>query len=324
LVEVEAERLPEVLLAMQDAEPLAANWMRGAVDVIAERAVEQGRPLPQAKLERILADRHLAPRARRLAYEWIVRVDRGAPARLLPGMLDDPSLEMRRDAVAMLIERADAKRNDNDTPAAVALLQQAFAAARAVDQITTLEKKLAELEHPVDVRRHFGFLATWHLIAPFDNTDKGGFGVAYPPEREIDLAASYPGKTDKVAWRVHTTENKFGVVDLNRVIGKHMGVVGYAYGEFSSSVERDAELRLGCINANKVWLNGELLIASPIYHAGTSIDQYIMPVRLRAGANRILLKVCQNEQKEEWAQRWQFQLRVCDSLGTAIAPNQPK
>ena len=39
---------------------------------------------------------------------------------------------------------------------------------------------------------------------------------------------------------------------------------------------------------------------------------------LRKGKNVILLKVCQNEQTDAWAQNWQFQLRICDPVGTAI------
>jgi hypothetical protein len=30
------------------------------------------------------------------------------------------------------------------------------------------------------------------------------------------------------------------------------------------------------------------------------------------------VKCCQDEQKEEWTVEWEFQLRVCDSTGTAI------
>jgi cyclic pyranopterin phosphate synthase len=41
--------------------------------------------------------------------------------------------------------------------------------------------------------------------------------------------------------------------------------------------------------------------------------------KLKAGVNRILIKVCQNEQKEAWAQRYIFQARVCDSTGKAIS-----
>ena len=75
---------------------------------------------------------------------------------------------------------------------------------------------------------------------------------------------------------------------------------------------------MGCINGNKVWVNGELVIANHVYHAGTEVDQYVAPVKLQPGPNSILVKVCQNEQTESWAQRWQFQLRVCDAVGTAI------
>jgi hypothetical protein len=40
------------------------------------------------------------------------------------------------------------------------------------------------------------------------------------------------------------------------------------------------------------------------------------------------VKLCQNEQKEKWTVEWEFQLRVCDSTGTAILstdrPDIPK
>jgi hypothetical protein len=109
-----------------------------------------------------------------------------------------------------------------------------------------------------------------------------------------------------------------GIVDLNKAIGKHMGVIGYAYAEFIAEREGDVELRLGCINGNKIWLNGKLLTANHVYHTGQQVDQYVGKGRLVAGRNTILLKIAQNEQKEDWAQNWQFQLRVCDRIGTAI------
>jgi hypothetical protein len=48
------------------------------------------------------------------------------------------------------------------------------------------------------------------------------------------------------------------------------------------------------------------------------IDQYQLPGQLNPGKNTILVKACQNEQIETWTVEWQFQLRVCDSSGTAI------
>jgi hypothetical protein len=95
-----------VLQAMDDADPIAANWLRGAVDAIAERAMRDGRPLPAAEFESFVLDRSHAGPVRRLASEWLVRTDATAPDRLIPGMLDDPSTELRRDAVARELERA--------------------------------------------------------------------------------------------------------------------------------------------------------------------------------------------------------------------------
>ena len=48
------------------------------------------------------------------------------------------------------------------------------------------------------------------------------------------------------------------------------------------------------------------------------MDVYQVPAKLKAGSNRILLKICQNEQEQTWAQRYQFNLRVCDKTGTAV------
>ena len=48
------------------------------------------------------------------------------------------------------------------------------------------------------------------------------------------------------------------------------------------------------------------------------MDQYVGRGELKAGNNVILLKICQNEQTEAWAQDWKFQLRVCDASGKAI------
>jgi len=67
-----------------------------------------------------------------------------------------------------------------------------------------------------------------------------------------------------------------------------------------------------------VWFNGKLLFGRDEYHRGSRIDQYRLPVELKAGKNTILVKVCQNEEVKDWTKEWEFQLRVCDATGTAI------
>ena len=88
--------------------------------------------------------------------------------------------------------------------------------------------------------------------------------------------------------------------------------------EFVSDGPQDVEFRLACKNAWKLWLNGQLLFGREEYHRGMQLDQYRVQGSLRPGRNTILVKVCQNEVVEPWTVEWQFQLRVCDGVGSAI------
>jgi hypothetical protein len=318
-----AQELPAILTAFDDAGPLAANWLRAAVDAIAERQLRDGESLPAAELEAFVRDTKHAPRARRLAYEWLARADATIPDRLIPSLLDDPSVELRRDAVARLLDLAAALQKFELPSAAHEVYAKAFSAARDLDQVKQLKTELEKLGQKVELPLHFGFIVEWKLIGPFDNTGEKGLDVAYPPEEAIDLAAEFDGKPldgnpRRVHWIDHVTTDEYGVVDLNQALGTANGVLAYAYAEFESDAQRPAELRLGRDNAAKIWLNGELLHEHRVYHSGVDMDQYIARGTFEQGKNRILLKICQNEQKEDWAQGWGFQLRVCDAAGTAI------
>jgi hypothetical protein len=317
LAAVNARQLPAVLAGLDDASPLAANWIRSAVDAIVERAEDK---LPRADLQRFMFDTAHAPRARRMAYEILLRGEPGLADRVLPKMLDDPSLELRRDAVARVLAEGDRQASGDpiDQVRTVAAYQKALDAARDLDQVKHAAEQLGRLGQTVDLPRHFGFITTWHAVGPFDNRDQKGFAVAFLPETTLDFAASYSGKDADVKWHEFVTNDPYGQVDLNRAVGKHLGAVAYAAAEFDSDRDRDVELRLATENACKLWLNGKLLLESEVYHSFTSMDQFVGRGAMKQGRNLILVKVCQNEQTEEWAQVWQFQLRVCDATGTAI------
>lgn len=308
------EQLPEVLEAMDNASPLALNWLRLCAESIAQRHHER---LSPTLLEKFVKDTSHGAKARRLAFEFLCSADATAKERLVPGFLNDPSLELRREAVAKQLADAE-KLVESDKPGAIQSYRKAFAASRDLDQVKGATEALKKLGEEVDLPLHFGFLMTWRIIGPFDNVDDKGWDLAYPPEKEIDLDATYEGKKGKLKWIEHTTTDPYGVVDLTVALDKHKGAVAYAYAEFLADKEQPADLRLGCVNANKLWLNGELLTANHVYHSGTEVDQFKSSGKLKAGKNAILLKICQNEQTEAWAQDWRFQLRVCDSIGTPI------
>ncbi len=72
LSQAEAAQIPQLLAALDDANPLAANWIRGAVDAIAERELDADGKLPAAALENFVLETGHNPRARRLAYEVLL------------------------------------------------------------------------------------------------------------------------------------------------------------------------------------------------------------------------------------------------------------
>jgi hypothetical protein len=306
--------LPEVLAGMDDASPVAVNWLRGAVEAIQDKALQKGEKLPVDRIEGFLNDTRHAGASRRLAYETLVRLDPKTPERYLPKMLDDPSSELRRDAVA--VKLASVKSNGNADPKTY---QSLLKHARDVDQVNEICAALKKLGVEIDKTRHYGFITRWNLIGPFDNVKGVGFNAVYPPEKEIILKASYTGKGDeKVAWREHATTKELGLVDLNEAVGKLKGAVYYAYAAVESASERPVELRAASNNAVRIWLNGKEIYFREEYHHGMQLDQHVGKGVLKAGRNEILLKVLQNEQTDSWAQQWSFQLRVCDYLGAAV------
>jgi hypothetical protein len=314
----QSKDLVTILAAFDGANPLAANWLRSAFESIADRELRATGKLPQAELEQFILQTQHDPRARRMAFEWLLKVDAGAADRLIPGMLNDPSVEFRADAVGRLIAAATKFEADGKTEDAKAIFLKAMAAARDEDQIEAIVKPLDKMGVKVDLPRHFGFIMDWILIGPFDNTANKGFPVAYVPETEIKLDAKYPGQKEDVTWSKHVTDDKYGLVDLSKVTMPQKGSVTYAYTVFTSDKDQTVDLRLGTPNAWKLWVNGKYVFGREEYHRGMAIDQYKMRATFKKGPNQILLKICQNEQKEEWAQRWQYQLRVCDATGTAI------
>ncbi len=202
--------------------------------------------------------------------------------------------------------------------AAIEAYRVAFRSSRDLDQIKTAAAKLRELGQTVDLATHMGFITTWRLVAPFDNVGGRGWDVAYPPEKGVDLSAEYDGQRGKITWKEVTTTDDYGVVDLNQQLAKHKGAIAYAHATFVSDKDQTVDVRIGSITGVKLWVNGELLDERYVFHSGMEVDQYVSRAKLKKGPNSILVKIAQNEQTENWAQDWKFQLRVCDSIGSAV------
>ena len=324
LANVGSPALMPLLHGFRNASPLAANWLRNACEQLIDAETKAGRKLPQQELEAFVLDQAQSPLARRLIYETLRQSDPRIEDRLIPDMLLDASPEFRRDAVARLIGQAAAIP---DATKATQLYRRAISGAVHEDQVKTIAEALRKNNETIDIQKHFGFLPEWSVVGPFDNKDEKGFAVAYGPELEInnskapDLQAEYDGQLGKVRWQPITTTDDYGMVDIAKQIENYKGSSMYAATTWNSSKDQQVEIRLGTPNSWKLWVNGELVFEREEYHRSSKLDQYRVPVTLKSGVNTLMFKVCQNEMTQDWAQRYQFQIRICDSTGSAILPS---
>ncbi len=314
-------KLIEVVEAMAGADPVQKNLLLGAAQTVLARNPQNG----AAQLQAIIDNKQLDAAARYWAFTELTRGDAKKRDAMLQTMLDDPSLELRYEAVKLAQSEVKGLKEGGAEPAKlIESYSKLLKSARLPEQVQQIAGSMKELGETVDLLNHFGFVKNWQVIASFDNRNKVGFNTAYAPEKaylatqSIDPKAEYDGKGDKASWQAVETKEPDGAVNLNPVFKNEKGAVAYAYAEFKVNQPLECEVRLGCINANKVWVNGTQVMSNDVYHAGTQIDQYTAPVKLKAGKNTILVKVCQNDQTEQWAQDWKFQLRFADASGLAI------
>ncbi len=347
LSQLPASQIGVILGAFGDASPLVKNWLR----VVASSVAENGE-FPKQELLAFFADRSRDPDARHLVFQLLVANDPQSLTKLMEGAQTDPSLPIRHLAISRMLDRAAAQQEGKENDAAIASYRDVLAEGRNPNQLKTAANALEKLGVKVDLAEELGMIRHWWAMGTYDNQDSKHFATSYLPEslylaegrlppawlaekapiRKADESDNAP----QVAHRV-TSDDPLGMVDLNPTFAKAKDAVVYAYAEFdlppdffggkssASQGGQPVQARLGCITANKVWVNGKPALSNEVYHSGTRIDQYVGECSLVPGRNTVLIKVLQNAQTEPWAQDWQFQFRFTDLTGAGlpIVPTTP-
>lgn len=305
--------LPAIFAAMDTPDTVIVNWLLTAVDAIAAEQKSKGKPLPVEQLLQFIQDSKHQGRARRLALELVETAVPGTTERRLPGWLNDP--EFRYESVEQLLA-ATAKLKDPETVRQ--RYRQAFAAARDVEQVKAIERKLKELGTDVDVLAHLGFFRDWYVLGPFDAHEMKGFATVYPPEEKIDLAAAYAGKRGNIRWKriTYQPQDRIGLINLAKELGSADDAVAYAYTAFRAAAAVEAEFRGGADDNLSVWVNGKRVFAFEEYRNGVRLDRHRFKVPLRLGVNTVLVKVCQAPADTGSPEpNWEFLLRMVDASG---------
>lgn len=252
------EILPELFAHMDTDNLVAANWCRYVYQQIVTRELAKPQPQIPADFLRsyILSSKHQG-RARRLAWDLLDRVDPQFREQQLPRLLDDP--EFRFDAVQRVLQQADQLRQADQSGAAIEQYQLAFRHARESAQIIKAANQLEQLAVKVNIIEQMGFLNRWYLLGPFDAPQFSGFAQVFPPEKQVDLTATYAGQDGTIGWQPYQATDRLGQTNLVQVIGPVKEAVGYAYTEVHSPSSQKAELRCGADDNMTVWINGKLV-----------------------------------------------------------------
>lgn len=164
------------------------------------------------------------------------------------------------------------------------------------------DKAMELMQQTGFVHEHF-----WLTLGPFDNTEGIAYDTEYIPENTpyIDITAEYEGVNGQISWRKFTDTVFDGFIDFGKDINWS---ASYAVATVTSPDEREVQFRVGNDDQAKIWLNGNQIYTNT--KVGWAIvDDNIFPVKLKAGKNTILIKLCNARLN------WGFYLRITDNNG---------
>src|SRR5262249_36846274 len=134
----------------------------------------------------------------------------------------------------------------------------------------------------------------WHYCGPFDNSDRQAFDFVFPPEKKLDLRDTYPGKGgQRIGWKEFKGFRLGAIVDLAELFpDDKTSAAVYLFHEFESDREFKLPLSLGSDDTCSVFFNGTRVLHED-HERAASPDQYRAELKVKAGKNQLLIKVCQ-------------------------------
>jgi len=176
----------------------------------------------------------------------------------------------------------------------------------------SLRRAARDVRH--GVRRDFltpmGSPSEWNVIGPFGNENGVGFSAEYPPEREVDLKATYVGAGVEARWaraKVFPT----GFMDLARIFRPPDYRCAYALCYARTKRDHKARILFGSDDGAKIWVGGEQVFAVDAVR-GAEPDDDTVDVVLPRGTVPILLKITNHKGA------WGFYFRMTDQKGKCI------
>ncbi len=183
-------------------------------------------------------------------------------------------------------------------------------AARRLVGLYELRERYADADR---VTPELGFIEPWKIIGAFDNDQGRGLLAEHPPESSIDFDAEVRGRLMPVRWRdARPAMDRTGLVVLPDLVSPNRWSVAYLLTQVHSDEPRDVQLRITTPDSMRLWVNGAL-VAEQERIGGWATDNLVVPIRLEAGWNRVLVKSAHRDRGS-----WVFGARITDADGEPV------
>jgi len=130
----------------------------------------------------------------------------------------------------------------------------------------------------------------WFVLGPIPAKSRSDYYRSYPLEERIDLTGTVIIGGTQYSWRRPHGEDKVGHgLNLRDLLKAQRGGVAYLYRDLVAEEATETHLFVGFYTGCRIWLNGEEIFFSDS-STYNDPDRIELPVRLRAGVNRLLVK----------------------------------
>ncbi len=146
-------------------------------------------------------------------------------------------------------------------------------------------------------------MTRYSIIGPFDNPDGKLLEKALSArKRRSGSTRCTTGKVGKVAWKPLATSNEYGIVDIAKQINPYKGATMYLLAEFRFAQPRNRRIEAGDAERLEDLAQRETALRPQRISPRQHVRSVSRPGPDACRPKHILLKICQDEEKEDWAQ----------------------
>lgn len=143
------------------------------------------------------------------------------------------------------------------------------------------------------VRNAPDFISDWWIIGPFNDTNRNGLAISYPPESEFDVNKVYNGIGNlDVKWKSYFNRES-GYVDFTKLFHPSEEGVAYASRTFKMNKDKMVKIGVGSNDGIRMWLNKKLVLDHKVLRKAKP-NQEILKLLFKKGENTILIKIDQD------------------------------